>query len=233
VPIRIGVNSGSLAPRFREYVEAGKMSVAEAMVASAREHIAMLEECDFRLIKVSLKSPSVLTTLEAHRLLAKDCPHPFHAGITEAGTLRRGITKSALGIGLLLMEGLADTIRVSLTAPPVEEVLVGRMILQDLGLLKGEPEVVSCPTCARREIDVAAIAEEVERLLYEERVPIRVAVMGCVVNGPGEARDAEIGVTGGKGVGVLFRNGEILRQVPQNDLLKALREEILKYKPAL
>jgi len=225
-PIRIGVNAGSLSKGYRERVEAGQLSVAEAMVESALEHIAILEDHGHREIKVSLKASDVMTTVRAYRLLAKRCEYPFHVGITEAGTIRAGTIKSSAGIGVLLMDGLCDTIRVSLTGDPVEEVFVGRKLLQAFGEGRAGPELISCPTCGRRDIDIVGLADQVERALASEDLDITVAVMGCEVNGPGEARDADIGIAGGAGIGLIFRGGQIVRRVKESEILPAFFEEL-------
>ena len=174
----------------------------------------------------SLKASDVLSTVAAYRLLAARCPYPFHVGITEAGTRRSGTIKSSVGIGALLLEGLCDTIRVSLTAPPLEEVFVARKLLQAVGLRAGGPELISCPTCGRLEIDLMAVAEEIEERLEREKISLKVAVMGCSVNGPGEAREADVGVAGGKGCGLIFRRGKVVRKVAEAEILTALWAEI-------
>ncbi len=230
IPIRIGVNAGSLARGYRPQVEQGKMGLAEAMVASAREFINHFESMGFRQIKISLKASDILTTVQAYQLLARECRYPFHVGITEAGVGRTGIIKSAVGLGILIFEGFADTIRVSLTGDPCQEVVVAKKILQSLRLATDGPQVISCPTCGRTDIDVENIAVKVEEALAEETMPLKIAIMGCVVNGPGEARDADVGITGGKGVGLVFRKGEIVRKVPEAELVNALLEEVAKVK---
>ena len=230
IPIRIGVNAGSLARGYRPQVEQGKMGLAEAMVASAREFINHFESMGFRQIKISLKASDILTTVQAYQLLARECDYPFHVGITEAGVGQTGIIKSAVGLGILIFEGLADTIRVSLTGDPCREVVVAKKILQSLRLATYGPQVISCPTCGRTDIDVESIAREVEQALAKETMPLKIAIMGCVVNGPGEARDADVGITGGKGVGLVFRKGEIVRKVPEAELVNALMEEVAKVK---
>ena len=223
VPIRIGVNAGSLDKHI--LARYGGVT-AEAMVASAKEHIAILEDLGFREIKVSLKASSVPLTVSAYRLLARDVDYPFHVGITEAGTLRGGLVKSAVGIGVLLAEGIGDTIRVSLTAHPRYEVWAAYEILRALGLRRRGVEIISCPTCGRCEIDVISIASEVEDRLQHVTRPLKVAVMGCIVNGPGEAREADVGIAGGKGVGLLFRKGQPVRTVPERDMVAVLLEEV-------
>lgn len=225
VPIRIGVNAGSLD---KKQMERHGGVTAAAMVESALEHIAILENLHYREIKVSLKASDVLLTLEAYRELARRVDYPLHIGITEAGTLRGGLVKSAVGIGLLLAEGLGDTIRVSLTAPPRHEVWAGYEILKALGLRRRGVELVSCPTCGRTQIDLIGLANAVEERLQSETRPLKVAVMGCVVNGPGEAREADVGIAGGRGVGMVFRKGKRVRTVPEDELVEALMEEIEK-----
>jgi (E)-4-hydroxy-3-methylbut-2-enyl-diphosphate synthase len=225
VPIRIGVNGGSLE---KELLEKYGHPCAEAMVASALGHIRILEELNYREIKVSLKASDIRRTVEAYRLLAKQVDYPLHIGITEAGTTWSGTIKTAVGLGTLLYDGLGDTLRVSLTGDPVEEVRVGFEILKSLGLRQRGPVFVSCPTCGRCQVNLIAIAEEVERRLHDLPVPLTIAVMGCVVNGPGEAKEADLGIAGGKGQGLLFRNGEILRKVPEAELADALVEEAQK-----
>jgi len=225
VPIRIGVNGGSLE---KELLEKYGHPTAEAMVESALGHIRILEDLGYREIKVSLKASGIRRTVEAYRLLAQQVDYPLHIGITEAGTTWSGTVKSAIGIGVLLYEGLGDTLRVSLTGDPVEEVKVGWEILKSLELREHGPVFVSCPTCGRCQIDLIGVAEEVEQRLHDLPKKITVAVMGCVVNGPGEAREADVGIAGGKGQGLLFRKGEVVRKVPQDQLADALVEEAWK-----
>ena len=223
IPIRIGVNGGSLEkPLLEKYGH----PTAEAIVESAKGHIRLLNDCGFDDICVSLKSSSVPLTVAAYRLAAEELPYPLHLGVTETGTAYNGVIKSAVGIGTLLMEGIGDTIRVSLTADPVEEVRAGVAILKAAGLKKGGVRFVSCPTCGRTEIDLIGLAHEVEDKLRGMDRDITVAVMGCVVNGPGEAREADYGVAGGKGCGLLFKKGEIVRKVPESELCSALMELI-------
>ena len=222
VPIRIGVNAGSLEkPLLEKY---GRAS-AEAMVESALDHIRILEDLAFREIKVSLKASDVRRTVAAYRLLAERVAYPLHIGITEAGTTWSGTVKSAVGLGSLLLDGIGDTLRVSLTGDPVEEVRVGWEILKSLDLRERGPVFVSCPTCGRCEIDLIEIAEDVERRLHDLPAKLTIAVMGCVVNGPGEAREADLGIAGGRGQGILFRRGEIVRKVPQAELADVLVQE--------
>lgn len=225
IPIRIGVNAGSLEKVLLD--KYGHPS-PEALVESAMGHIGMLEKLNYNNIKVSLKSSSVPLMLEAYRLLAEKTDYPFHLGVTEAGTPKRGSIKSAVGIGAMLAEGIGDTIRVSLTGDPVEEVFVAREILQALGLRKEGISFISCPTCGRTQIDLISIAGQVEERLAGWAVPrpLTVAVMGCVVNGPGEAREADFGIAGGKGTGLLFKKGEIIKKLPENQLVEALIGEI-------
>ncbi len=224
VPIRIGVNAGSLE---KELLEEYGHPTAEAMVVSALAHIRILEELGYREIKVSLKASDVQRTVAAYRLLAEQVDYPLHIGVTEAGTTWSGTIKSAVGLGALLYDGIGDTLRVSLTGDPVEEVRVGWEILKSLELRERGPVFISCPTCGRCEIDLIEIAEEVEQRLHNLPVRITIAVMGCVVNGPGEAREADLGIAGGKGQGLLFRKGQVVRKVPQSGLADALVEEAL------
>jgi (E)-4-hydroxy-3-methylbut-2-enyl-diphosphate synthase len=222
-PIRIGVNAGSLDKRILERF--GGIS-AEAMVESALENVKLLEDMDFHEIKLSLKASSVMLTVEAYRLLAAKVDYPLHLGITEAGTKDRALIKSALGIGMLLYEGIGDTIRVSLTADPVDEVWAAYEILRSLGLRRRGIELISCPSCGRCEIDLIETAEEVDRKIRHYQQDLKVAVMGCVVNGPGEAREADLGIAGGRGFGLLFKNGEIIKKVPESELVAVLLREI-------
>jgi (E)-4-hydroxy-3-methylbut-2-enyl-diphosphate synthase len=222
IPIRIGVNAGSLAPEYADL----DWPLAEKLAASAVAFCQHFEERGFTEIVVSAKASSVNSTVEAYRLLADQIAYPLHVGVTEAGTAFSGTVKSAVGIGILLAEGIGDTIRVSLTADPVEEIHVGWEILSALDIRRRGPELVSCPTCGRCQIDLIPIADEVARRLRERRTPIKVAVMGCVVNGPGEARDADIGVAAGRGLGVIFASGQTVRKVAEADIVDALFEEI-------
>ncbi|OGO29890.1 MAG: 4-hydroxy-3-methylbut-2-en-1-yl diphosphate synthase [Chloroflexi bacterium RBG_16_56_11] len=221
VPIRIGLNAGSLPG-----TDNPRLSVADRMVAAALEQINLLESLDFDLIKVSLKAFDVPTTIAAYRNIADKIPYPLHIGITESGTPRAGVIRSAVGIGTLLWLGIGDTIRVSLTAPPREEVAAAYEILKSLDLRQRGPVLVSCPTCGRAEADVVRLAEEVEKRLLKMDKPIKVAVMGCVVNGPGEAMDADVGIACGKGKGVIFKKGEKVAVVAEKDFLTALMREV-------
>ena len=223
VPIRIGVNSGSVE---KEILAKYGAPTPAAMAESAMYHVRLLEQFDFDDIVISIKSSNVQNMIEAYRLVAAQCSYPLHLGVTESGTQRMGLVKSAVGIGALLTQGIGDTIRVSLTADPVKEVDAGFDILAAVGLLPNRPTLVSCPTCGRTKIDLIKLANEVEQRLRTVRKPITVAVMGCVVNGPGEAREADIGVAGGDGCGLLFKKGEVIRKVEEAALLDALMEEI-------
>ncbi|MBF0530174.1 MAG: flavodoxin-dependent (E)-4-hydroxy-3-methylbut-2-enyl-diphosphate synthase [Deltaproteobacteria bacterium] len=223
IPIRIGVNSGSVPA---DLLQKFGRPTPEALVESAVREITLLEAEDFELIKVSLKSSRVLDTIAAYRLMAENSPYPLHLGVTEAGTLISGAVKSALGIGMLLAEGIGDTFRVSLTRDPVEEVRVAFEILRALDLRHRGPEIISCPTCGRCEIDLFALVDQVEKRLASVLEPIKVAVMGCVVNGPGEAKEADVGVAGGRGHGLLFRHGHIICKIAEADLAEALIKEV-------
>jgi (E)-4-hydroxy-3-methylbut-2-enyl-diphosphate synthase len=221
VPIRIGVNAGSL-PETR----GKKLNIAERMVAAALKQVRLLESLDFDLIKVSLKAFDVPTTVAAYQAIAEKMPYPLHIGITEAGTPRTGVIRSAVGIGTLLWLGIGDTIRVSLTAPPRQEVIAAYEILKSLDLRQHGPVLLSCPTCGRAEADVVKLAQAVEKRLAKINKPIKVAVMGCVVNGPGEAKDADVGIACGKGKGVIFKRGEKVAVVAEKDFLTALMREV-------
>jgi len=223
IPIRIGVNAGSLEKQLLQKYGHPK---PEALVESAEGHIRILEEMNFKYIKVSLKASNVPTTIEAYRLFSKKYNYPLHVGISEAGPPATGIIKSSVGIGILLSEGIGDTIRVSLTADPAEEIRVAYGILKTLGLREKGAEIISCPTCGRCNIDLRGLAKKVEAKLRNVEAPVTVAVMGCVVNGPGEAREADFGIAGGKGRGILFKKGKIIKQVKEDELLDALIEEI-------
>lgn len=225
VPIRVGVNSGSLE---KHLVEKYGGVTAEGLVESAMEKVHMIEDMGYDQLVVSIKSSDVLMCVRAHELIAEQCPYPLHVGITESGTLLAGNIKSSIGLGLILHQGIGDTIRVSLTGDPVEEIKSAKLILRTLGLRKGGIEVVSCPTCGRTRIDLIGLANQVENMVTEfDDLDVKVAVMGCVVNGPGEAREADIGIAGGVGEGLLIRRGEIIRKVPESELLAVLREELL------
>ncbi|MFA5374983.1 MAG: flavodoxin-dependent (E)-4-hydroxy-3-methylbut-2-enyl-diphosphate synthase [Dehalococcoidia bacterium] len=224
VPIRIGVNAGSLPP-----TNDTTKSTVERMVEASMSEIDLLESLDFGLIKVSLKAFDVSETIEANRTIAKRMPYPIHLGITESGTPRRGAIRSAIGIGIMLWEGIGDTIRVSLTADPREEVNAGYEILKSLGLSQRGPTLISCPTCGRTEIDVVTLANAVEKQLAKIEKSIKVAVMGCVVNGPGEARNADVGIACGKGKGIIFSKGKQVRTVNESEFLSALMTEIEKF----
>ena len=223
IPIRVGVNSGS--------IEKGILAkyggpTAQGMVESALNQVSILEENDFQDIVISLKATDVMMTIRAYELMAERVDYPFHIGITEAGTIWAGTIKSAAGIGALLSRGIGDTIRISLTGDPLEEVRVGWQILKALRLRRKGAEIISCPTCGRTEIDLISLANQVEEMLEKYEKDITVAVMGCVVNGPGEAREADIGIAGGRGVGLIFRKGEIIKKVPEEKLLEELEKEI-------
>lgn len=225
VPIRIGVNSGSLE---KELLAKYGRATPQAMVESGLGHVRLLEDHGFDLIKISLKSSDVLNTISAYRLMAEKTDYPLHLGVTEAGTLVDGAIKSALGIGTLLLDGIGDTLRVSLTRPPEEEMPVAYSILRTLRLRERGVEFISCPTCGRTEIDLIPLVEEAQRLLRKVRCPLKVAIMGCVVNGPGEAREADVGIAGGRGKGILFKKGERVEKVPETELLSRLIREVEK-----
>jgi (E)-4-hydroxy-3-methylbut-2-enyl-diphosphate synthase len=223
IPIRIGVNAGSLGS---EILKRYGHPTPEAMVESALNHVSILEDLGFHHIKISLKSSNVLQTVSAYRLLSEKVDYPLHVGVTEAGTLISGTIKNSLGIGLLLSEGIGDTIRVSLTHDPVDEVKVAYEILKALGLRQRGVEIISCPTCGRCEIDLVGLAEEVENALSHIRAPLKVAIMGCVVNGPGEAREADVGIAGGRGQGTLFKKGKVVKKVAESELARVLVQEV-------
>jgi len=226
IPIRVGVNAGSLE---KDLLEKYGGATAEAMVESAIRNIALLESFDFKQIKISIKASDVARTVEAYRLLSDKTDIPLHVGVTEAGGLYSGIVKSSLGIGMLLSEGIGDTIRVSLTRDPIEEVRVGYEILKALDIRRYGPEIISCPTCGRCNIDLFDIAEKVEKAVMFSSLPIKIAIMGCVVNGPGEAKEADIGIAGGDGIGILFKKGKVVKKFPQEKLVEALLKEIANY----
>lgn len=225
IPIRIGVNGGSLE---KDILEKYGEPTPEGMVESAMKHVKILEDLDFHDIVISLKSSNTMLTIKAYELASKTFPYPLHVGVTEAGTALGGTVKSALGIGTLLYEGIGNTIRVSLSDDPVEEIKVAKILLKELGLLKGVPTLVSCPTCGRIQYDLIPIAKEMEDFLKDIHLDITVAIMGCAVNGPGEARHADIGIAGGVGEGLLIKHGEIVKRVKQEDMVQTLKDEILK-----
>ncbi|MDL1980348.1 MAG: flavodoxin-dependent (E)-4-hydroxy-3-methylbut-2-enyl-diphosphate synthase [Deltaproteobacteria bacterium] len=225
IPIRIGVNSGSLE---KDILKKYNGASAEAMVESAVRHIELLKSLDFHQIKVSIKASDVHRTVEAYRLLSSKTDLPLHVGVTEAGALFPGIVKSSLGIGMLLAEGIGDTIRVSLTRDPAEEVRTGFEILKALNIRRRGPEIVSCPTCGRCKIDLFDIVERVDKALLTSSLDIKIAIMGCIVNGPGEAKEADIGIAGGDGKGILFKKGRVIKKVPEEKLVEVLLEEVRK-----
>ncbi|MBQ9143314.1 MAG: flavodoxin-dependent (E)-4-hydroxy-3-methylbut-2-enyl-diphosphate synthase [Lachnospiraceae bacterium] len=226
IPIRVGVNSGSLE---KHLVEKYHGVTAEGIVESALDKVHIIEELGYDNLVVSIKSSDVLMCVKAHELLADKTPYPLHVGITESGTVQSGNIKSAIGLGLILNQGIGDTIRVSLTGDPVEEIKSAKLILRTLGLRKGGIEVVSCPTCGRTQINLIDLAQKVEKLVEDYPLDIKVAVMGCVVNGPGEAKEADLGIAGGIGEGLLIKKGEIIRKVPEAELLQALKDELANW----
>lgn len=226
-PIRIGINAGSLPQDLLD--AAGGHPTAEGMVEGALRHVRILEEENFRDIVISVKSSDVPMMVRANRILAEQTEYPLHLGVTEAGTEYRGTVKSAIGIGALLLDGIGDTIRVSLTDDPLKEVRAAKEILSSLGIQQYGPVLISCPTCGRTQVNLIHIAQEVEERLKEFKSPLRIAVMGCAVNGPGEAREADFGIACGKGSGLLFSKGQVLRSVPENELIDALLDEIRRY----
>lgn len=226
-PIRIGINAGSLPQDLLD--AAGGHPTSEGMVEGALRHVRILEEENFRDIVISVKSSDVPMMVRANRILAEQTEYPLHLGVTEAGTEYRGTVKSAIGIGALLLDGIGDTIRVSLTDDPLKEVRAAREILSSLGIQQYGPVLISCPTCGRTQVNLIHIAQEVEERLKEFKSPLRIAVMGCAVNGPGEAREADFGIACGKGSGLLFSKGQVLRSVPENELIDALLDEIRRY----
>lgn len=223
IPIRVGVNSGSVEKKLLEKYDG---VCAEALVESALEKVGQIEDMGYDNLVVSIKSSDVLMSIHAHELLVKKINYPLHIGITETGTAFSGSIKSAVGLGVLLYNGIGDTIRVSLSAPPVEEIKTAKLILRTLGIRRGGIDVVACPTCGRTQIDLISLASQVEKLVMNYPYDIKVAVMGCAVNGPGEAREAELGVAGGRGEGLLFKKGEIIRKLPEDELLDALKFEL-------
>lgn len=227
IPIRVGVNSGSLE---KNLVEKYNGVTAEGIVESALDKVKMIEDLGYDNLVISIKSSDVLMCVKAHELLVKETNYPLHVGITESGTLTSGNIKSALGLGLILHQGIGDTIRVSLTGDPVEEIKSAKLILRTLGLRKGGIEVVSCPTCGRTKIDLIGLANEVEKLVANYDLDIKVAVMGCVVNGPGEAKEADIGIAGGIGEGLLIKKGEVIKKLPESELLSTLKYELDHWK---
>lgn len=226
IPIRVGVNSGSLEKEILAKYD-GHVT-ADGIVESAMDKVRIIEELNYDNIVVSIKSSDVMMCVKSHELIAKECNYPLHVGITESGTLYSGNIKSSVGLGIILNMGIGDTIRVSLTGDPVEEIRTAKLILKTLGLRKGGIEVVSCPTCGRTKIDLISLADKVEHMVASYPLDIKVAVMGCVVNGPGEAREADLGIAGGDGEGLLIKKGEIIKKVPENMLLSALKEELDK-----
>ena len=223
VAIRVGVNAGSLE---KDILARHHHPTAEALVESALRNVALLEQLGFHEIKISLKSSNVLTTIEAYRRLSRVCDYPLHLGVTEAGGLIAGTVKSSVALGILLYEGIGDTLRISLTRDPVEEIRVAYELLRSLNLRERGPELISCPTCGRCQVNLFGLAEEVEKHIQKIATPLKIAVMGCVVNGPGEAREADIGVAGGHGVGIIFKKGKVFKKVPENQLLKIFLAEI-------
>ncbi len=226
IPIRVGVNSGSLE---KELVEKYHGVTAEGIVESALDKVKWIEDMGYDNLVISIKSSDVMMCVKAHELIAKQTEHPLHVGITESGTIISGNIKSSIGLGLILNQGIGDTIRVSLTGDPLEEIKSAKLILRTLGLRKGGIEVVSCPTCGRTQIDLIGLANKVENMVADIPLDIKVAVMGCVVNGPGEAKEADIGIAGGIGEGLLIKHGEIIKKVPEAELLETLRNELLNW----
>ena len=226
IPIRVGVNSGSLE---KELVEKYHGVTAEGIVESALDKVGIIEDLGYDNLVISIKSSDVMMCVKAHELIARECPYPLHVGITEAGTLLAGNIKSSIGLGLILNQGIGDTIRVSLTGDPVEEIRSAKLILKTLGLRKGGIEVVSCPTCGRTQIDLISLANQVENMVADIPLTLKVAVMGCVVNGPGEAKEADIGIAGGIGEGLIIKKGKVYKKVPEAQLLEELRKELLAW----
>lgn len=227
IPIRVGVNSGSLE---KELIEKYHGVTAEGIVESALDKVKLIEDMGYDNLVISIKSSDVMMCVKAHELITSQTEHPLHVGITEAGTITSGNIKSAIGLGLILNQGIGDTIRVSLTGSPLEEIRSAKLILRTLGLRRGGIEVVSCPTCGRTKINLIELAEQVERMVADIPLDLKVAVMGCVVNGPGEAKEADIGIAGGIGEGLLIKRGEVYKKVPENELLESLRYELLHWK---
>lgn len=227
VPIRVGVNSGSLE---KELIEKYGGVTAEGLVESALDKVSLIEDMGYDNLVISIKSSDVMMCIRAHEQIAEKTPYPLHVGITESGTVYNGSIKSAVGLGAILYQGIGDTIRVSLTGEPVQEVYAAKLVLQTLGLRKGGVRVVSCPTCGRTQIDLISLAESVENMIKDFDLDITVAVMGCAVNGPGEAREADIGIAGGIHEGILIKKGEIIKKVPEEELLETLRQELLHWK---
>lgn len=224
IPIRVGVNSGSLE---KELVEKYHGVTAEGIVESALDKVHMIEDCGYDNMVISIKSSDVMMCVKAHELIADQTNYPLHVGITESGTVMSGNIKSSVGLGIILHEGIGDTIRVSLTGDPVNEIMTAKMILKTLGLRTGGIELVSCPTCGRTEIDLIGLAEQVEKLVADyDHLNIKVAVMGCVVNGPGEAKEADLGIAGGKGCGILIKKGQIIKKIDEKDILSTLKYEL-------
>ena len=226
IPIRVGVNSGSLE---KDLVEKYHGVTAEGIVESALDKVKMIEDMGYDNLVISIKSSDVMMCVKAHELIAKQCPYPLHVGITESGTVLSGNIKSSVGLGIILYQGIGDTIRVSLTGDPLEEIKSAKLILKTLGLRKGGIEVVSCPTCGRTRIDLIGLANQVENMVADIPLDIKVAVMGCVVNGPGEAKEADIGIAGGIGEGLIIKHGEVYKKVPESELLESLRYELLHW----
>ncbi len=226
VPIRVGVNSGSIEKDLLKVWGYPTPENPRSLIESALRNVRLLEDCGFYEMKISIKSADVLTTVNGYRHLSKVSDYPLHLGVTEAGGLIGGTVKSSVALGLLLLEGIGDTFRISLTREPIEEIRVGFELLRSLKIRKRGPELISCPTCGRTKIDLFGLADAVEKIIQTMKAPLKVAVMGCVVNGPGEAREADIGVAGGHGVGIIFKKGKILRKVPETELLQVFSEEL-------